>query len=77
MEQVWLLSEKHRHPLDINASISTEPIADKNFLFVRRRIRESGLCVKLNFNTLYCGWYLGPEFLDETGVKADVFWTGI
>jgi hypothetical protein len=44
---------------------------------VRRRIRESGLCVKLNFHTPYCGRYLGAEFLDETGVKGEVFWRGI
>ena len=65
MELVWLLSEKCSHPLDINASVSTEPIADKNFLFVRRRIRESSLCVKLNFSTPYCGWRLGTEFLPD------------
>jgi hypothetical protein len=50
---------------------------DKNFLFVRRRIRESGLYVKLNFHAPYCVWRLGAEFLDETGVKAEVFWRGI
>ena len=44
---------------------------------MRRRIRETGLCVKLNFDTPYCVWRLGAEFLDETGVKAEVFWTGI
>ena len=32
------------------------------------------LYVKLNFHTPYCGWYLGAEFLDETGIKTDVFW---
>jgi len=51
---------------------------DKKFLFVRRRIRETDLCAKLNFHTPYCCvWRLGAEFLDETGVKAEVFWTGI
>ena len=49
-------------------------MVDKNFLFVWRRMRESGLYVKLKFHTPYCGWYLGTEFLDEMGVKADVFW---
>jgi len=44
---------------------------------VKRRIRESGLYVKRNFHTPYCIWLLGAEFLDETGVKANVFWTGI
>ena len=38
-----------------------------------RRIRELSLCVKLNFHARYCGLYLGSEFLNETGVKADVF----
>jgi len=54
-----------------------ERLIDKNFLFLRRRIRESGLYVKLDFHTPYCVWRLGAEFLDETGVKAEVFWRGI
>jgi hypothetical protein len=40
-------------------------------------LKESCSCVKLNFHTPYCGWRLCAKFLDETGVKADVFWTGI
>ena len=52
-------------------------ILDKNFLFVWRRMGESGLYVKLKFHTPYCIWRLGAEFLDETVVKAEVFWTGI
>jgi hypothetical protein len=46
---------------------------DKTFLFVRRRINESGLYVKLNFYTPYCVWRLGAEFLDETGVRRRYF----
>ena len=41
---------------------------------MRGRIRESGLYVKLNLHTPYCVWRLVAEFLDETGVWAEVFW---
>jgi hypothetical protein len=46
-------------------------VVDKNFLFVRKRIKESALYVKLNFHTPYYLWRLGDEFHDETGVKAE------
>ena len=42
-----------------------------------RKIRESGLCVKFNLTTPYCGGGIGAEFLNEIGTKADEFWTGI
>jgi len=52
-------------------------LLDKNSLSVGRKIRESGLCVKFNLHTPYCGWGIGAKFLDEIGTKADEFWTGI
>ena len=68
---------KERSIETLSSRLVDKSRVDKNLLFARRRIRELGLCVKLNFHTPYCVWRLGAEFLDETGAKADVFWTGI
>ena len=40
-------------------------------IFLKTRIKESGLCVKFNLHTPYCGWYIGAEFLNEIVAKAD------
>jgi len=50
--------------------------SDKNSLFERGSIGETGLCVNFNVYTPYCGWGLGADdFL--MSVEASILWTGI